>query len=244
MSDKAKMWDQVTELMQFADLGICTARVRKEEMTETERDRLRSIFGATAIPGGGERQLQEFLDRSSRVIEFGHSTGDARGPVYLPLNVESLGTQVWFSLVGPVIRAVNSSDTLLVDELDASLHPHLTSEVLNIFRDPTKNPKQAQLIFTSHDTTLLGSMLGDKELRRDQVWFTEKKGDGASILYPLTDFAPRKSENLERGYLQGRYGAVPYLDEEVLSDALSHGQLSGDHNDEHEDDAASAEDEL
>jgi len=236
MSDKTERWKQVTELIQFADLGICTARVRKEEITETERERLRRLLSAAALPGSNdERQIQQYLDRSSRVIEFGHSIGDSKEePVYLPLNAESLGTQVWFSLVGPVIKAINNGDTLVVDELDASLHPHLTSEILKIFREPSQNSKQAQLIFTSHDTTLLGSMLGDKELRRDQVWFTEKKRDGASILYPLTDFAPRKSENLERGYLQGRYGAVPYLDEEVLSDALSQTDSSELHDGVHD----------
>ncbi len=180
MSDKTERWKQVTELIQFADLGICTARVRKEEITETERERLRRLLSAAALPGSNdERQIQQYLDRSSRVIEFGHSIGDSKEePVYLPLNAESLGTQVWFSLVGPVIKAINNGDTLVVDELDASLHPHLTSEILKIFREPSQNSKQAQLIFTSHDTTLLGSMLGDKELRRDQVWFTEKKRDG------------------------------------------------------------------
>jgi uncharacterized protein len=246
LSDKPESWKQVTELMQFADLGICNARVRTEEVTEPERERLGRLFSGTATTGSNERQqIQELLDRSTRVIEFGHSTGDINDkeePVYLPLNVESLGTQVWFSLIGPIIRVIGNSDTLLVDELDASLHPHLTSEILNMFRDPSKNPKQAQLLFTSHDTTLLGSMLGDKELHRDQVWFTEKKPDGASILYPLTDFAPRKSENLERGYLQGRYGAVPYLDEELLSDALSRTGSSAQHNGLHHDDAEVAED--
>ena len=68
-----------------------------------------------------------------------------------------------------------------------------------------------QLIFTTHDTNLLGSLLGEPPLRRDQVWFTEKDQAGRSHLYPLTDFHPRKEENLERGYLQGRYGAVPFL---------------------------------
>jgi AAA15 family ATPase/GTPase len=244
LSDKAERWKQVTELMQFADLGICTARVRKEEMTEIERERLRRLISAATIPpSSDERQVQQYLDRSSRVIEFGHSVGDSKDePIYLPLTAESLGTQVWFSLIGPVIKAINNGDTLLVDELDASLHPHLTSEILKIFREPSQNPKQAQLIFTSHDTTLLGSMLGDRELSREQVWFTEKKPDGASILYPLTDFAPRKSENLERGYLQGRYGAVPYLDEEVLSDALRQTDSSGPHEDVHDDNPGSAED--
>lgn len=223
MSDKPDRWRQVTELIQFADLGICSARVRKEEIAPGELERVRRVLQAAApdseIGEGG--QITEIIERTSRVIEFGHSTDDEREPVYLPLTDESLGTQVWFSLIGPIIKALRNSDTLLVDELDASLHPHLTSEVLKIFRDPSKNPKQAQIIFTSHDTTLLGSLLGDRELSRDQVWFAEKGRDGASTLYPLTDFAPRRYENLERGYLQGRYGAVPFLDQKVLLNGLA-----------------------
>jgi AAA15 family ATPase/GTPase len=73
------------------------------------------------------------------------------------------------------------------------------------------NPNNAQLIFSTHDTNLLGSTVGEPALRRDQVWLTEKDPEGATELYPLTDYKPRKSENLERGYLQGRYGAIPFL---------------------------------
>jgi AAA15 family ATPase/GTPase len=98
-----------------------------------------------------------------------------------------------------------------VDELDASLHPILAQEVVRQFNDPATNPHNAQLIFTTHDANLLGTILGEPALRRDQVWLTEKDNDGATVLYPLTDYRPRKAENLERGYLQGRYGAIPFL---------------------------------
>jgi AAA15 family ATPase/GTPase len=84
-----------------------------------------------------------------------------------------------------------------------------------MFNDPARNPNGAQLVFTTHDTHLLGTIVGEPVLRRDQVWFTEKDDNGATHLYPLTEFHPRKEENLERGYLQGRYGAVPFLGELV-----------------------------
>ena len=73
------------------------------------------------------------------------------------------------------------------------------------------DPKNAQLIFTTHDTNLLISTLGEPALRRDQIWLTEKDQEGATVLYPMTDYKPRKAESLERGYLQGRYGAIPFL---------------------------------
>ena len=80
-----------------------------------------------------------------------------------------------------------------------------------MFNDPDTNSLNGQLIFTTHDTDLLGTVLGEPALRRDQVWLTEKNTEGATVLYPLTDYKPRKAENLERGYLQGRFGAIPFL---------------------------------
>ena len=107
----------------------------------------------------------------------------------------------------PSKRAASS----LVDELEASLHPALAQQIVRQFNDPATNPGNAQLIFTTHDTNLLGTTLGEPALRRDQVWLTEKDNEGATVLYPLTDYKPRKAENIERGYLQGRYGAIPFL---------------------------------
>ncbi len=87
----------------------------------------------------------------------------------------------------------------------------LARQIVDMFNDPRTNPRNAQLIFTTHDTNLLGNAMGDRALRGDQVWFTEKDKDGATTLYPLTDYKVREDSNLERGYLQGRYGAIPYL---------------------------------
>jgi AAA15 family ATPase/GTPase len=96
---------------------------------------------------------------------------------------------------------------LFVDELDRSLHALLVRQLIEMFQNPGLNPAGAQLVFTTHDTSLLSGDL----LRRDQIWFVEKDEDQASHVYPLTDFAPRKNEALERGYLFGRYGAIPIL---------------------------------
>lgn len=147
------------------------------------------------------------LDR----VEFRHRARTQGGSTTLPLWDESRGTQTWFLLAEPILTTLDNGGVLCIDELDASLHPHLAMEVVRIFQDPIRNPKNAQLIFTTHDTTLLGGLLGEPALHRDQIWFTEKDSEGATHLYPLTDFKPRKSENLERGYLQGRYGAVPFV---------------------------------
>jgi AAA15 family ATPase/GTPase len=129
------------------------------------------------------------------------------GSAIFGLQDESQGTQKLFALAGPLFEIFQRGRVLIVDELDRSLHALLVRQLIEMFQDPEVNINGAQLIFTTHDTSLLDGGL----LRRDQVWFTEKNEDQASNLYPLTDFSPRKSEALERGYLAGRYGAIPVL---------------------------------
>ena len=183
------------DLLQRADLGVTGFEVRKE------------------APGrSSEEQPDLFLrspDGGLWVFELKHQTG--RATVSLPAAKESRGTRAWLSLVGPILEALESGSLLCVDELDASLHPRLAVEVIQIFQNPDLNPKGAQLLFNTHDTSLLGTLLGEPVLHRDQVWFVEKDRDGASRLYPLTNFKPRKVENVERGYFHGRYGAIPYF---------------------------------
>jgi len=106
---------------------------------------------------------------------------------------------------------------MLFDEIDASLHPRLSARLLELFQDPVTNPLGAQLIFTTHDTSLLGV------LNRDEVWLTEKAKDGATTLTALAEYRGdrvRQSTNLEKAYLQGRFGAVPELDQARLRHAL------------------------
>lgn len=124
---------------------------------------------------------------------------------------ESMGTLAWFGFLGPLVNVLDRGSVLMVDELDASLHPMLAAEVIRLFQDPVANPRGAQLIFTTHDATLLGNSLVERPLDRDQVWFTTKRQTGETELYPLIDAKPRREENLERGYLRGRYGGVPRL---------------------------------
>lgn len=124
---------------------------------------------------------------------------------------ESSGTRNWIGLLPQVLSALDEGLVLLVDEIDASLHPLLTARLVGLFQDPELNNHGAQLVFTTHDTSLLGTMLGEQVLDRDQIWFVERDAEGASSLYPLTDFKPRKDQNTERRYLAGSYGAVPVL---------------------------------
>lgn len=130
----------------------------------------------------------------------------------LQFSAESLGTRSWFGLVGALLAAFDDGTTVLVDELDSSLHPTMSAEVVHMFADPYANPRGAQMLFTTHDVTLLHTLLGDdRVLDRDTVWLTEKDSEGATELYPLTSLRPppRKDDNLFRKYLLGSYGGVP-----------------------------------
>ncbi|WP_343041672.1 ATP-binding protein [Streptomyces typhae] len=122
---------------------------------------------------------------------------------------ESLGTLAWFAFLGPMLTALDRGTTLLVDELDSSLHPTLAAEVVRIFQDPEANPHRAQLVFTTHDATLLGDAVLERPLAAEQVWITVKRSTGQTELYPLTAARPDPDEDLERGYLRGRYGGAP-----------------------------------
>jgi uncharacterized protein len=144
---------------------------------------------------------------------------NASVPRALPLSAQSDGTKALLYLGVRLFKVLAAGGLLVIDELEASLHPTLARKVLTLFQDPVQNPKRAQLVFTTHDTNLLGSIVDEPALRRDQVWLTEKNEEGATTLYPLTDFHPRKQENLERGYLQGRYGAIPFIGDLVADGA-------------------------
>ena len=130
---------------------------------------------------------------------------------WLTLEQESGGTRMMVTLAQTLLRAPTSSAFVAVDELERSLHPLLVDSIVRQFRPGRGKGPQAQLLFTTHDTNLLGSLVGDPALARDQVWIAEKDTAGTTSLVPLSEYKPRKAENLERGYLQGRYGGIPVL---------------------------------
>ena len=143
-------------------------------------------------------------------IRFLHRAGSRDVP--LEFGAESLGTRSWFGLIGTLLDSLDAGSVVLVDELDASLHPAMSSEAVQMFQDRTANPRRSQMVFTSHDPTLLGTMLGPgRILDRDAVWLTEKLSDGGTEIYPLTSVnpPPRKEDNLLRKYLSGHYGGMP-----------------------------------
>ncbi|MFY9741628.1 MAG: ATP-binding protein, partial [Candidatus Sulfotelmatobacter sp.] len=195
------------QYLKAADLGVLGLRI---ERTELDDDGKKFV---TALRDAMPKRLQGAFESATTMSQpwFQHR-GQSESPVELSIHNESDGTVAYFSLLGPVVNTLESGGVLCVDELNSSLHPLLALELVRVFNDRKRNPLGAQLIFNTHDTNLLDSSL----LRRDQIWFTEKDSSGATHLYPLSDFKPRKNENLERGYLQGRYGAIPFLGSDAL----------------------------
>lgn len=149
--------------------------------------------------------------KDAPVVAAVHYLKDSNGETAaysMPLWQESMGTQRFFSRIGLWMEALETGSLLLVDEIESSMHPLLTRHLIEMLQDSEINTKKAQLIFTTHDTGLLDSKL----LRRDQIWFAEKDEKTMQTdIYALTDFSPRKGENIARGYLQGRYGAIPFI---------------------------------
>lgn len=219
--DSHREW--VLALMRAADLGVTGAK--KHDLDPVMKDRLqravRILAGVEGEPDGSD-QGPVLEELGVRLVHRGPG-----GEVELDAGEESLGTLVWFGLVGPVVEALADGAVFLADELDASLHPALVAELVRLFQDPTTNPRRAQLVFNSHDATLLGDSTGGRLLGRDQVWFTEKGGDGCTRLYPLADLDPRKEEAVGRRYLAGRYGATPILSRQEF-DAAAELISSGD----------------
>lgn len=120
---------------------------------------------------------------------------------------ESDGTKKLFALAGSLVQSLETGKTIVVDELESKLHPLVTKEIVKLFNSKTSNKKNAQLIFTTHDTNLLQG----NHFRRDQIWFTEKDKYGSSHLYSLLEYKPRKDASFQKDYINGRYGAIPYI---------------------------------
>jgi len=193
----------ISRLLTQADLGIEGLHIEDTPWPDLAKKIMEVVrTEVTSMPK---------LPETRKMVRLLHHVGNRTVP--FEAEQESSGTLAFLALVGPVVNLLKNGGTLLVDEIDTSLHPLMAVQVLRLFGSSTSNPRSAQLIFNTHDTNLLSS--GD--LRRDQIWFTEKDSAGSSHLYTLTDFEPRRQKNLENGYLQGRYRAIPFIHPDYLT---------------------------
>lgn len=151
---------------------------------------------------------ESFETDSLNMIEF-NTYHNINGKMYpLKLEEESFGTQNLFNISPILFEVLKFGKTLVIDEIDRSIHPLLVRYIVNLFCEKDINKNNAQLICNSHDTNLLDLDI----LRRDEIWFTEKDyKTGLCKLFSLSDFSPRKSENVQKNYLIGRYGSIPFI---------------------------------
>lgn len=157
-----------------------------------------------------QKIVHDFNDRSLIETQFLRKLENEK-IVALDLDVESDGTQKIFALLGPFLDALDKGYVVVIDELHNSLHPLLLKYLVSLFHNKDINTRNAQLLFTTHETEILNQDI----FRRDQIWFCDKDATFASELIPLTDYKPRKSEKLSKGYLSGRYGGIPLLEEDI-----------------------------
>ncbi|MCK8482285.1 AAA family ATPase [Psychroserpens algicola] len=193
-------------LMKEADTGI-------ESIEITEED-----IDVNLLPEEmSDQEKKDLVDRFKHKIRTVHKTFDGDkevGYTKFKLEEESTGTIKLLGIGGLILEALDDGQTLVIDELDKSLHPKLTKVLINIFHSKKTNPKNAQLIFATHDVSLLDNTL----FRRDQVWFAEKEFEGCSHYYSIADIAGvRATAPYEKYYMSGRLGAIPVINENELN---------------------------
>lgn len=187
---------RICDFLTTADISISDIEVVTDKVP-----RQKVHFDLTA--GKTELRSEEFEESRLR---FTHVTD--QGKAVFDLDDESNGTRILVFLAAPILDILDKGLTLVIDELDTSLHTLLVRELVGLFHRPEINKRGAQLIFTTHDTSLLDA---PDLFRRDQIWLVEKDTSQASTLVAIAEFSPRKNEALGKGYLIGRYGGIPFL---------------------------------
>ncbi len=154
---------------------------------------------------GANREWPD-TEEDQRTIQLAHA-GQQASSVYLPFAWESAGTKRLFILLHSIFASLDAGNIYLIDELDVSVHTRACQLLLDLYCSRETNPKGAQLLATTHDTQLLTAK---DLLRRDQIWFMEKDDKGAAHLWPLSDFRIRQNFNVNKGYVEGKFGSVPF----------------------------------
>ena len=213
LHDKKEGCEQALSLFQKLKLGFQELMVKESEFNVSDLpiDFPDSVKSKLSKDYSGKKMLS---------IKTMHNKYDSQGLIIDSVafdkdRSESEGTKKIIDLTGPIFDSLLSGKMLIIDELDAKLHPLLTIQLVNLFNKKETNPKNSQLLFATHDTNLLNADL----FRRDQIWFTEKDEFEQTDLYNLVEFKlpdgtkVRNDSNLEKNYIRGRYGAIPYINE-------------------------------
>ena len=217
-------FDDIVTLLQVADIGVENVDVQEDALpveVQSFVKNFKELFERSV--GDVEQDKSDDAKATAFKLEFGdevsdavvrsllfthHGTGANRTP--FPIQSESDGTIAWLALVVPALETLRCGGVYCVDEIDSSLHPHLVELLLSLFDDRDINRKNAQMIFTSHESYIL-SPLSDIQLAPEQIWFTDKTAEGVTELSNLADFPRHKDANVAKRYLTGRYGGTPRL---------------------------------
>lgn len=208
---KEEGWREACQLFQNLQLGFQDIFANEHEIDE-------ATLPANLPAEMKKKILADLKGEKSIEILTAHKKYNKKGDVvgeetFNLKERESAGTNKLFDLAGPVFDTLLKGKMLVVDELDAKMHPLISQYIIKLFNNPETNPNNAQLVFTTHDTHLLAANL----LRRDQIWFTEKDKQERTDLYSIMDIIlpdgskPRNDSNFEKNYIAGRYGAIPYI---------------------------------
>jgi AAA15 family ATPase/GTPase len=210
MLDDEDCQPAILAFLEKLDLGFGKVHVREEDFSPEKLPE--NLPLATRLRLSSDLKGKKMFQFKTTHDQF-NPAGDKVGEIEFDLDdQESSGTNKIFDLLGPVFDTLLTGKVLVVDELDAKLHPLLTKALVALFNSEENNPLNAQLVFATHDTNLL--TYGN--FRRDQIYFTEKDKKGATTLYSLLEYKEeggtvRKDRSFEKDYVQGRYGAIPYL---------------------------------
>ena len=195
--------NKILQLIRKWDLGIDDIEVNKINILP---EQFSNIYSE------GFKKLMSDAGAYTDEIQTVHKKYDSKGKIVSKVvfdfeENESDGTKKLFAFAVPILESLRNGEILIIDELDARLHPIITRAIIDLFNSNQTNPENAQLIFTTHDTNLLSN----KIFRRDQIWFTEKDRQGATDLYSLVEYKVRNDATFENDYFKGRYGAIPFL---------------------------------
>lgn len=203
--DDPKFKKLLLEMLKHADINISDYDFESRKIQDMSK-----IMLPPGITLNAEMANEIINNAKEYRLETHHNIETKEGIKDYKLNfdVESDGTKLVFAYAPIILEALENGRTIIIDEIDSCLHPILLSYLISIFNDKTQNKNGAQLIFNTHDTSLLDL----SRFRRDQIYFVEKNNlNGITDLYSLADFSPRKTDDIRKGYMQGRYGAIPLI---------------------------------
>lgn len=206
-----KRRQQIVRFMRSADIGITDINLKANDaLIEKLHYSKSKVLGLLlGVDASVRKEDGTELDGFNELVDLALTHSTPHGQAVFGVEDESSGTRALLALIGHLVNALELGRTIIIDELDSSLHPLIVRMVVGMFNS-TDNTTGAQLIFSTHDATVLDA---PGLLRRDQVWFTEKGKAQATTLIPLLDFKPRLGEAIGRGYLSGRYGGIPFVDD-------------------------------